>query len=68
MIVTSYSNYISGKLSLLDELTSRKKTFSVDFTDDAGDTLFHSVTKLQPPPTASCLMEVTELLMKKGYR
>ena len=59
----------SGKLSLLDELTSRKKTFKVDFTNADGDTLFHTITRQQqPPPTSRHLMEVTELLMKKGYR
>ena len=61
-------NNLSGKLSLLDELTSRKKSFSVDFANSDGDTLFHEITKLLPPATTPRLMEVTELLMKKGYR
>ena len=59
---------LAGKLSLLDELTSKKKLFSVDFANSEGDTLFHEITKLQPPATTPRLIEVTDLLMKKGYR
>ena len=40
----------------------------MDFGNSDGDTLFHEVTKLLPPATTPRLMEVTELLMKKGYR
>lgn len=55
-------------MSLLDELTSKKKTFSVNFANADGDTLFHEITKLFPPPTTPHLMEVADLLLKKGYR
>ncbi|XP_045164107.2 TPR and ankyrin repeat-containing protein 1-like [Mercenaria mercenaria] len=56
----------TGRTSLIEEFPGRDQDADNLGENAEGDSVYHCITKLRPPPEAKILSKVTEIMMKKG--